>query len=225
MFSCYNCSSSIDDNALTTALQAVGDCTVSSDCLTAYNEYFGGWATAVGGEIVVGDLTDETIANFNTQYIPLANSAGFASVSWVGESADVSVISKGLVPWSFATTSPVVRQNLNDFTITEDGLGIKSQTPGTYFLTYSIVLEGPTREPIPSFYDVGISGFTNIPDLDLYAQCYLTETRNPVTLSGSCIGVLQKNAIIALTNVSPSTVRVRSVSISIRFISPLPLPT
>jgi len=215
MFSCYNCSSSIDDDARTTALQAVGDCTISADCLTAYNEYFGGWATAVGGEIVVGDLTDKTKANFNTQYIPRANTAAYASISWAG--GNVSVGYKTSVPWSFdAPSTIVVNQTLKDFTVTEDRVGIKSQIPGTYFLTYSIVLEnGSASYP----QNVAISGFTPSRS-ELYAPCLVEPTGGQVTLTGSCIGYLTQDAIITLSNISIPTCTVFSVSISIRFIAP-----
>jgi len=219
MLSCYNCSSSIDSDAFTTALQAVGDCTVSSDCLTAYNEYFGGWATTVGGEIVVGDLTDETITNFNTKYIPVVEAQNnYAYINW--SKATIQLDFNGLVPWNVASIP--VQTTLKGFTITEDGTGIKSQNAGMYFLTYSIVCSGPSLTRAIS-YDFGITGFTSVspPSKNLYARCYISSTASAgVTLSGSYVGFLTKNAIIALQNASFTSCDARSVSISIRYISP-----
>jgi len=220
MFSCYSCSSSIDSDALTTALQAVGDCSViSPDCLTAYNEYFGGWATAVGGEIVVGDLTDETVTNFNTKYIPVVEAQNnYAYINW--SKAQYRLNYNDLVPWN--VVSIPVQTTLKGFTITEDGLGIKAQNAGMYFLTYSLVCSPPSSvQAIP--YNVGITGFTSVPQpsLNLYARCYITSTASAaVTLSGSYVGFLTKNAIIALQNASFESCDAISVSISIRYISP-----
>ena len=118
MFSRNTCSSSIDDDALAIALQAVGDCTLSADCLTSYNQYYGGWATVVDGKIVVGDLTKETQAKFSQQYY--RSGSLLASVSWYSTHTDGYSITK-YVPWEFDASDPdrptIEQKVLNGFTL------------------------------------------------------------------------------------------------------------
>ena len=208
----YNCSSSIDDEALAATL---GDCLMTQDCVTSYNQYYGGWATVVENEIVVGDLTEETQNKFHVQYI--FKSELLASISWYSESG-VTVYRDYAVPWrSFLLPTDVIVEQrvLEGFENNEsESSFIEVLKSGTYYITYSISIVGSGA------LQCGIS-VSSLPD-QIYAVSLVQKGTGTNLLSGSCICSLTQNAKVALKNFSPTSPSfvVSSVSISIRVISP-----
>jgi len=223
MFSRYTCSSSIDDDALAVALQAVGDCTLSADCLTSYNQYYGGWATVVDGKIVVGDLTEETQVKFSKQYLlgTEVEQSPYVSISWYNTDGLTIPTTQLYVPWySPPSEGTIIEQDaLQGFTLTVNNLHIQAGFAGTYLITYSIGMYNLIEGNVD--YDFGLA-ITN-PDLEtdvIIEESYSPGTTAFVTLSGSCVCDLDKNGQVSLKNLISTNVKVRSVSISIRFISP-----
>ena len=213
----YSCSSSVDDEA-TTVLNNLGDCPLYPACVTSYNQYFGGWATVVGGDIVVGDLTALTQEKFSGTFLPQESTATYASAFWVKE--DGLETPDGVLyvlPWNSASVPPVFdwTNNLSGFTI-ENFSYIKAQISGTYFVTYSVTSLGSGRP----------QGWTllNGNSSKTFADCYNDGTNTNIqNASGSCIfHVAQGDAVTLNTQ---GTFKVFTASITIRLIvADPPLP-